>query len=194
MADFKPFLLDRRILSKPWGGRRLESVLDLELNTPGPVGETWELYDRPDGSSRIRDSELTLRDLMSRDARALLGSGVQPTRDGYFPLLIKYVDATDRLSVQVHPDDEMARAEGDSGKTEAWVVLHTGDKARIICGLQEGVTLERLAEVAHTAAVVDHLGVLHPEVHDAIFVPAGTVHSLGPDIVVFEVQQNSDLT
>lgn len=194
MTDLKPCILERKILPKVWGGRALESVLGLELPPGEVVGETWELFDRPDGSSRIRGSDKTLRDLMVEHGPALLGRGVQPTAQGFFPLLIKYIDASNRLSVQVHPNDEQARSLGEGGKSEAWVVLGASEGARIICGLKEGVTMDQFAAVAATEAVEELLHSLTPEVGDAIYVPAGTVHSIGPSVVAYEVQQNSDIT
>lgn len=193
-APLKPVLLERKILPKVWGGRALEQVLGVPLPPGKNVGETWELFDRADGSSRIRGGGATLAELMQEDAAALLGSGVRPGHGGRFPLLIKYIDARDALSVQVHPDDRQARAENDGGKHEAWVVLHAGPEARIVRGLQPGVTRERFASVAHTAEVEGLLRSFRPEVGDCIDVPAGTVHAMGPDVVVFEVQQNSDVT
>ena len=194
MTDLKPCILERKILPKVWGGRALESVLGIDLPGEEAIGESWEVYDRADGSSAIRGSDLTLRDLMLQDPQGLMGRGVWPTREGFFPLLVKYIDAADKLSVQVHPDDDLARAEGDSGKSEAWVVLGGGENARIICGLKDGVTKDEFAAVAHTAEVENLLETITPQAGDGIYVPAGTVHAIGPDVVVFEVQQNSDLT
>ena len=189
-----PCVLERKVLPKVWGGRGLTRSLGLALPPDEDIGETWEAYDRPDGSSAIRGSDRTLRDLMLASPEALLGAGVQPTPQGYFPLLIKYIDARTALSVQVHPDDEAARVENDMGKTEAWVVLDRGEDARIIRGLKPGVTLDMFAKVAHTAAVEELLWDFVPEIGDTVFVPPGTVHAIGPDVVVYEVQQNSDVT
>jgi mannose-6-phosphate isomerase len=193
MPALKPCILERKILPKVWGGRALEAVLGLDLPGDEPIGETWELYDRPDGSSKLRHSDLTLRDLMLEDSTGVLGKGVWPTRGGFFPLILKYIDAADRLSVQVHPDNEKAPAH-DGGKSEAWVVLGKSGDARIICGLKPGVTHEQFAAVAHTSEVEDLLHAMEPQVGDGVYVPAGTVHSIGPGVVVFEVQQNSDVT
>lgn len=206
MAPHKPVLLERKVLPKVWGGQTLARVLDLDLPGEEKIGETWELYDRHDGSSRIRDSARTLRDLMLEDAAGLLGRGVSPTPEGYFPLLLKYIDAVDELSIQVHPDDTAAATAGggngfaprDGGKTEGWVVLATGPRARIVSGCKKGVTVDVLAAAFAAGAVpcpvAELLQTYRPEVGDAILVPAGTVHALGPDVVVFEVQQNSDIT
>ena len=194
VSDLRPCILERKILPKVWGGRALETLMGIELPPGESIGETWELYDRADGSSQIRGSDETLRDWMERDAAGLLGAGVSPTEDGYFPILIKYIDAADKLSVQVHPDDEMAKSENDGGKSEAWVVLGKSPGAQMVCGLKPGITADEFAAVAHTEAVEDALNIFEPEVGDSIYVPAGTVHAIGPGVVVFEVQQNSDVT
>lgn len=189
-------LLERKLLPKVWGGRGLERVLGLRLPAGEAIGESWELYDRPEGSSRIRGSSATLRDLMVEQPVALLGSGVRPGHGGRFPLLIKYIDARESLSVQVHPDDARARAENDGGKNEAWVVLAAGPEARILRGLKPGVSREQFAAAAtaKSATLTDLLWAFRPEAGDCVHLPAGTVHSIGPDVVVFEVQQNSDVT
>ncbi len=194
MSALKPVLLERRLLPKVWGGRALERVLGMALPAGEAIGETWELFDRPDGSSRLRGSDATLADLMRRDATALLGRGVAPGHGGRFPLLLKFIDAREALSVQVHPNDAQARAEGDSGKHEAWVVVDAGPAARIIRGLRPGVDRAEFAAKAHTADVERMLWSFTPVAGDCIHVPAGTVHAIGPDVVVFEVQQNSDVT
>lgn len=194
MPSLTPVLLQRKILPKVWGGRALEQVLGLPLPAGEAIGETWELYDRPGESSAIRGSDATLHELLQQDRDALLGKGVPPGLEGRFPLLLKFIDAREALSVQVHPNDEQARAERDSGKSEAWIVLHAGPKARIIRGCRPGITEQQFRAVAHTAAVESLLWAFAPEVGDCIHVPPGTVHAIGPDVVVFEVQQNSDVT
>jgi mannose-6-phosphate isomerase len=112
-----------------------------------------------------------------------------------FPLLVKFLDARDVLSVQVHPADGRTDLlpSGESGKTEAWVVLETGPKGRIYAGLRPGTTADVLRRALADRTVADHLASFAPRPGDAVFIKAGTVHSLA-DIVVFEVQQNSDVT
>jgi mannose-6-phosphate isomerase len=109
-------------------------------------------------------------------------------------LLIKFIDAREALSVQVHPDDDQAAVEGDGGKAEAWVVLDAGERARIIRGVRPGTSREQFAAVAQTAAVEDLLLAFVPRAGDAVAVPPGVVHAIGPDVVLYEIQQNSDLT
>ena len=191
MPSLKPMLLDRKLLPKVWGGRALERVVGLSLPAGEAIGETWELFDRPEGSSTVRGTTTTVADLMRTDREALLGRGVAAGHCDRFPLLLKFIDARDALSVQVHPDDEQARAESDSGKDEAWLVLHAGPQARMIRGFRPGVRREQFTAVAHTQAVEDLLWSFRPEVGDCIHVPPGTVHAIGPDVVVFEAMFTS---
>ena len=194
MPPPRPLLLERKLLPKVWGGRALEDVLGLRLPLGEAIGETWELFDRPEGSSRVRDSSSTLAEIVGEDPVRWLGSGVAAGYGGRFPVMLKFLDTREALSVQVHPDDEQARVEGDGGKNEVWVVLHAGKNARIIRGLRPGVDLARFREGAHTAAVEPMLLSFTPRVGDTIHVPPGIVHSIGPNVVVFELQQNSDVT
>lgn len=193
-SELKPMILERKFVPKVWGGRRLGTVLQVALPPGEKIGETWELYDRPDGSSLIQGTDQTLRDLMERDPRNLLGSGISPTRQGYFPLLLKFIDATEALSVQVHPDPVVAGESSDGGKHEGWIVLVSSAQGRIIVGTKPGVSQEQFAEVAHTDAVENLLHAFRPQAGQAIYVPAGTVHAIGPELVLFEIQQNSDVT
>jgi len=205
MPTLKPFLLERKTLPKVWGGRALKKVVGIDLPGREAIGETWELFDRPEGSSKLRRSRTTIAELMQTQRKELLGARAPAGRNARFPLLLKFLDAQDVLSVQVHPDDAQAKAAGgkDGGKSEAWVVLHAGPKASMVLGLLPGVseaefrsTIEKAAVdgKAAKAAVVSLLRVWKPRTGDTVDVPAGMVHAIGPDVVVFEVQQNSDTT
>lgn len=193
MTRFEPLLLERLIVPKVWGGRALTEVVGIELPPGQLIGETWELYDRAEGSSRIRGSQSTLADWM-RDPEPLVGKGVPLAFGGRFPLLLKFLDAREELSVQVHPDDEAARLESDTGKEECCVILRAGPGARIVRGFRPGVSVAEFHAKAATAAVEELLCSFVPGVGDTVHIPPGTVHAIGPDVVVFEVQQNSDLT
>jgi mannose-6-phosphate isomerase len=178
-----------------WGGRRLGELLAAPLPGDGPIGEAWLLSDRDDHASRVANGPLkgaTIRQLLEQSPEQMLGKSGRFQR---FPLLLKFLDARDVLSVQVHPAD--ARTDllqpGESGKTEAWVVLETGPKSRIYAGLQPGTTADVLRRALAERTVADHLTSFAPRAGDAVFIKAGTVHSLA-DVVVFEVQQNSDVT
>ncbi len=188
----EPFFLESRLLPKVWGGRALESVLGMQLPPDDAIGEAWLLYDRPEGSSPLRDSDLTLGQLVRRDPEALVGRGVPLGHDGAFPLLLKFLDAREALSLQVHPDD--GQAEGDGGKDECCVVLHATPDARIVHGVKPGVDRERFLARWQTTEVEELVYSFRPEPGDLVHIPPGTVHGIGPGVLAFEVQQNSDLT
>jgi mannose-6-phosphate isomerase len=194
MSPLEPFLLERIALPKVWGGRMLAKALGIALPPDVDVGETWELYDRPEGSSRLRGRTTTIADLMATASEPLLGEGVPAAHGRRFPLMLKFLDARDALSVQVHPDDALAAADDDSGKNEACVVLHAGPGARFIRGLRPGVDRARFLAAVGTPQLEELLWSFRPEVGDTIHIPPGTIHAIGPGLVVFEVQQNSDLT
>jgi mannose-6-phosphate isomerase len=194
MSPLEPFLLERIALPKVWGGRMLAKALGIALPPDVAVGETWELYDRPEGSSRLRGRTTTIADLMATASEPLLGEGVPAAHGRRFPLMLKFLDARDALSVQVHPDDALAAADDDSGKNEACVVLHAGPGARFIRGLRPGVDRARFLAAVGTPQLEELLWSFRPEVGDTIHIPPGTIHAIGPGLVVFEVQQNSDLT
>lgn len=195
MSRLRPVLLERRTVPKVWGGRNLDKLLGTTLEPADePIGETWEVYDRPEGSSPIRGGG-HLHDLLEDDAEGLLGAGIAPAPGGRFPLLLKLIDANDRLSAQVHPGREQAEEHGDGPKDEAWFVLATGPGARIVRGFVPGVTRGQVEAAARAGEMIEPL--LHafrPTAGDVVPVPHGVVHAIGPDVVVFEVQQNSDLT
>ena len=179
-----------------WGGRRMASLCATPLPGDGPIGEAWLLSDRDDHSSKVAAGPLkgsTIRQLMEQSPEQLLGKLAGRFRR--FPVLLKFLDAHEKLSVQVHPQDEQTDyiPAGESGKTEAWVVLEAARDSRIYAGLKRGTTEDDLELALKNRAVADLLAGFTPMVGDAVFIRAGTVHSLS-DVVVFEVQENSDVT
>jgi mannose-6-phosphate isomerase len=179
-----------------WGGRRLADLLAAPLPGDGPIGEAWVLSDRDDHASRVADGPLkgrTIGQLMEQSPEQLLGK--LAGRFSRFPLLLKFLDVREMLSLQVHPAD--ARKDllpaGETGKTEAWVVLEAGTKSRIYAGLKSGITADDLRRAVAGGVVADDVASFTPKQGDSVFIPAGTVHSLG-DVVVFEIQENSDVT
>lgn len=182
----------------PWGGRNLESQLGRTI-PDGIVAESWEIAAHANGSTPIENGALagkTLTEAMDLWGTALLGSNSKDALAlGKFPLLIKLLDANRWLSVQVHPNDEYGLAnEGEFGKTEMWVVLHAGPDAEIIYGFQPGITRDQYAQEIATGNAARSLHRLQVHAGDVIFVPAGAIHALGPDVIVAEIQQNSDTT
>ena len=180
-----------------WGGRRLANLLSAPLPGDGPIGEAWVLSDRSDHQSLVANGALkgqTLDQVMEQFREQLMGK--LSSRFRRFPLLLKFLDAHEMLSVQVHPSDahpELIPA-GESGKTEAWVVIEAGNGSRIYAGLKPGTTAGDLRHSLANGTIADHLVGIIPKPGDSVFIPAGTVHTLGDDVVVFEVQQNSDVT
>ena len=152
--------------------------------------------DRDDHPSLVANGPLkgrTLGQLLKQWPEQLLGKLAGRFRR--FPLLLKFLDARDTLSVQVHPSDRQTNylPAGETGKTEAWVVLEAGPESRIYAGLKPATTADDMRRAIANGTVADHLACFTPKPGDGVFVPAGTVHALG-DVVVFEVQENSDVT
>jgi mannose-6-phosphate isomerase len=172
-----------------WGGRRLADLLAAPVPGDGPIGEAWVLSDRDDHPSRVANGRLkgqTIGQVLEQFAEQVMGKFAGRFRR--FPLLLKFLDVREMLSVQVHPTDPA------TAKTEAWVVLEAGIKGRIYAGLKPGTTKADLHQALTNGTVADRLACFHPKPGDAVFNPAGMVHSLGGGVVVFEVQQNSDTT
>jgi mannose-6-phosphate isomerase len=180
-----------------WGGRRLASLLSAPLPGDGPIGEAWVLSDRTDYQNLVVNGALTgqtLGQVMEQFREQLMGK--LSSRFTRFPLLLKYLDAHEMLSVQVHPSaahPELIPA-GDTAKTEAWVVIEAEKGSQIYAGLKSGTTAGILKASLLDGTIADHLVSISPKPGDAVFIPGGTVHTLGKDVVVFEVQQNSDTT
>jgi mannose-6-phosphate isomerase len=181
-----------------WGGRRLPPFLNRRPPHDDPVGEAWVLSDVDGSPSVVADGPLagtTLRELLARDAARITGSA--PTQHGKFPLLLKFIDARQELSVQVHPNDDQAARVGPGmfGKTEAWVVLdRCAETSKIYAGFAEGVTAERFRAALADKSTPRTLHSYTPEPGDCVFLEAGTVHAIGANILLFEVQQTSDIT
>ncbi len=179
-----------------WGGRRLADLLAAPLPGDDPIGEAWVLSDRADHASRVADGPLegrTVAQLMEQSPEQMLGK--LAGRFSRFPLLLKFLDVREMLSLQVHPADDRKDLlpAGETGKTEAWVVLEAGTKSRIYAGLKPGTTIDDLRRAVASGVVADNVASFVPKQGDGVLVPAGTVHSLG-DVVVFETQENSDVT
>jgi mannose-6-phosphate isomerase len=181
-----------------WGGRRLPAFLNRTPPHDDAIGEAWVLSDVDGSQSRVADGPLegaTLRELLARDSERLVGRAVAP--QGKFPLLLKFIDARQELSVQVHPDDARAAKLGPGyfGKTEAWVILDRCERtSRIYAGFAEGVTAADFRAALHAKTTPQTLHGFTPSPGDCVFLEAGTVHAIGANILLFEVQQTSDIT
>jgi mannose-6-phosphate isomerase len=179
-----------------WGGRGLATLFGVNLPGEGPIGESWLLSDRADHASVVANGALrgqTLAQVRSRWPEQLLGRALRHC--ARYPLLLKFLDVHGELSVQVHPSDQQTGylSTGDSGKTEAWVVLGTAPQSRIYAGLTPHTTPGILRRALADGSVAAHLQSFMPTTGDAVLVPAGAVHALRA-VLVFEVQENSDVT
>lgn len=174
----------------PWGGDRLHSLFGKA--SPGPMaGESLELSAIPGLESRDAEGR-TLPQLLERFGARLAGTRVGSP----FPLLLKLIDARERLSVQVHPDDQYAGLHhGKLGKNEAWAILACDQGAQLVIGLLEGVTKEALHAASLAGKGVEKLlRTVEVAPGDVFYIPAGTVHAIGAGIVLYEIQQTSDVT
>lgn len=185
----RPLRLQPQYRDYVWGGRALRP------DVPGPTAEAWMIY-AGDVVADGPHAGKTLAELTSQFPGAVVGEcfAGNPAR---FPLLIKLLDCADWLSVQVHPDDEMARTlEGPqhNGKTEAWHVLHAEAGAKIACGMAPGTTLDDFVAAVAGSNVLATIRYVDMRAGDTVLIRAGTVHALGPGMMVYEVQQNSDIT
>jgi len=197
-TPIEPLLFERHFVEKVWGGRSLERSPGIELPGSEPIGETWEIVDRAEENSRVKAGVFkgrTLRELMGEYGPEILG--VSPVgKEGRFPLLVKYIDASDNLSVQVHPDDPAAArlGGGAEAKTEAWYVLDSAPEGALYCGLRKDVTRQEFERVADGPGVIETLSRWDVQAGQCMFVPGGTVHAIGAGVTILEVQQNSDTT
>ncbi len=187
---FHPILKER-----VWGGRNLEQLYHKPLPPGVPVGESWEISDRPGDVSVIANGPLAgkdLRWLMTHHERDLLGEA--RSANGRFPLLIKILDAEEKLSLQVHPPAHKAAGLRGDPKTEMWFITRAAPDAALYVGLKRGVTREEF-ERRIAAGTVDQCFHRVPvKAGDAMFLPSGRVHAIGAGLVIFEIQQNSDTT
>ncbi len=178
-----------------WGGRNLAALYQKKLPPAVPIGESWEITDRPGDVSVIAEGPLAgkdLRWLMEHHAKELLGDA-RPEQ-GRFPLLIKLLDAREKLSLQVHPPADKAAELGGEPKTEMWYIARAKTGAELYVGLKRGVTREIFERQIRTGDVAESFHRQTVKPGDAIFLPSGRVHAIGSGLVIFEIQQNSDTT
>lgn len=189
----KPLKLQPEFKEIIWGGNRLKAEYNKQSDLSN-IAESWELTVRPDGMNRIIGGEydgLTLEEFIIQN-----GFGVVTDKElDRFPLLIKFIDAQDNLSVQVHPDDEYGLKHANSlGKTEMWYIIDAKPGARLVYGLKEGCTNEMFAQAIKDGKVEEMLNYVNVKKGDVFFIPSGLVHAIGAGILLAEIQQNSNIT
>ncbi|MBW4437587.1 MAG: class I mannose-6-phosphate isomerase [Pleurocapsa minor GSE-CHR-MK-17-07R] len=192
-ASLYPMLLQPVLHTRVWGGRRLETFSGHALPDARPYGESWEMHDSAVVENGVYRGQ-TVRQVLDVLGTDLCGRSFNPA-DG-MPLLAKILDCEDWLSVQVHPDDALAaELEGEPrGKTEAWIVLEARPDARLVWGLKPGTTPEGIRATLDDGTFESLLSFADVKQGDVLFVEAGTVHALGPGLLIYEIQQSSDTT
>lgn len=178
-----------------WGGHRLVEEYGKEYD--GEIlAETWELSTHPDGPSIVENGKYagkTLIQYLEEEGKSVLGKNCE--RFENFPILIKFIDAKDSLSIQVHPDNEYAlKNEGQYGKTEMWYVMDAGEDAFLYYGFKEEVSKEEFAKRIEDDTLLEVLNAVPVKKGDVLFIEAGTIHAIGKDILIAEIQQNSNVT
>jgi len=191
---FKPIYKE-----KIWGGSNLKKYLNKNIDENKKIGESWEIADHFEDTTVVLNGELkgkTLHELLLEYKRDLLGNSADDKFLEKFPLLIKFIDANDKLSVQVHPDDEYAfkNENGEMGKTEMWYIVHAEPNTKLIAGVREGVNRELFKEKLLTNKLEEVVNFVEVKTGDVIFIPAGRLHAITSSIVLNEIQQNSDVT
>jgi len=178
-----------------WGGRALESTLDRKLPPGVPIGESWEIVDRAEAQSVIEGGPLhgtTLRDAIARNAATIMGPKWPATK--VFPILVKWLDCRERLSLQVHPPAAVAPELGGEAKTENWYIAHTKPDAELIVGLKRGVTREQFERAIGANTLEECVHHFRVAAGDSILVHSGQVHAIDAGNLILEIQQNSDTT
>jgi mannose-6-phosphate isomerase len=192
-TNLYPFLMQPALHTKVWGGRKLNTLLGKHLPTDEPYGEAWEVHD----TATIVNGALsgrTLGELLPLYGKDLLGASNDPGLG--VPLLLKFLDAQEWLSIQVHPNDAQARELENEprGKAEAWYVLAADPGSKLVIGVEPGTTRETMAQAIRENHLEELLVYVEVEAGDVLMNTPGTIHALGPGIVIYEIQQSSDIT
>lgn len=190
-----PLKLQAPLKEAIWGGTRLKTEYNKQTDLE-KVSESWELACHKDGQCIIQNGEysgMELERYIAQEGKAVLGTHGE--RFSYFPLLIKFIDARDNLSVQVHPDNEYAlRVEGEYGKTEMWYVIDCEPGASLLYGFQKKISPEEFAQRIQDNTLLEVVNRVPVKKGDVFFIDSGTLHAIGAGILIAEIQQNSNTT
>lgn len=194
-----PLKFKKVLIPKVWGGRNLQEKLGIELPDDRNFGESWEVSSHKNGMSEVENGYLSgrqLQSLLEEFKQELVGEEIYTKYGNRFPLLIKYLDVNDRLSIQVHPSDEYAlKNHNELGKCESWFIMYASDDAKLIMGMKKGINKEKFLEKTKNNDFVDLFNVVSVKTGDIIDVIPGSVHaSLEGSVIFAEIQENSDIT
>lgn len=190
---FKPIYIE-----KLWGGQKIEKFLSKQVNLKNNLGESWEISAVEGNISVVENGFLrgtSLKELIKNYKSDLLGNSVYKKFNEEFPLLVKYIDAREILSVQVHPDDEYARKNHNSnGKNEMWYIIDAEKNSEIVYGFKENINKDIFIKHLNNSCLTEILNFIEVEEGDVFFIPARKLHAIGKGILLAEIQQSSDLT
>lgn len=198
MAQLYPLKFHSIYKEKLWGGQKIRTILGKDFGDLDNCGETWELSGVHGNYSEIKNGALSgtkITDLLLEQKGALVGEAIYDRFGNEFPLLIKFIDAAQDLSIQVHPDDELAKKRHDGfGKTEMWYIMQADEGSTLISGFNKETNREEYLEYFNNGKLNDLLNKEEVTAGDVFFLPAGRVHTIGAGLMLAEIQQTSDIT
>ncbi len=198
MNKLYPLKFSPRFRDKIWGGNKINSVLNLDYGDLPNCGEAWVLSGVKNNETVVAEGFLEgneLNELVEIYMDDLVGGKVYDQFKNEFPILVKFIDANDWLSIQVHPDDELAQKRGlGNGKTEMWYIISADEKSELISGFSKKVNQKTYLDHLNGGKTKEIMNFESVEAGDIFYMPAGRVHALGPGILLAEIQQTSDTT
>jgi mannose-6-phosphate isomerase len=198
MAELYPLKFETVLKEKVWGGNALVNNYHKRPETSSLIGESWEISAVTDNQSVISNGFLAgnnIEEIIEVYMGDITGDSIYEKFGNEFPLLIKFIEARQDLSIQVHPDNKLAKLRHNAyGKTEMWYILESEKNAKIFTGFKDGVTKEMYLKSVADGTIIDLMNVEAAEPGDVFFTPAGRVHAIGAGIVLIEIQQTSDIT
>lgn len=193
----KPLKFNALLKSTLWGGDKIIPFKNLDIQQEN-VGESWEISGVKDNETIVADGPYAgkkLNELVEELKGKLVGEDNYQRFGNEFPLLIKFIDARQDLSIQVHPTDEIAKMQGkERGKTEMWYLMNSDKDATLLCGLKKKITPEEYAQMVENDTIVDAIDRYEVKEGDCFFLPAGRIHAIGTGCFLAEIQQTSDVT
>lgn len=193
----KPLKFNALLKSTLWGGDKIIPFKNLDIQQEN-VGESWEISGVKDNETIVADGPYAgkkLNELVEELKGKLVGEDNYQRFGNEFPLLIKFIDARQDLSIQVHPTDEIAKMQGkERGKTEMWYLMDSDKDATLLCGLKKKITPEEYAQMVENDTIVDAIDRYEVKEGDCFFLPAGRIHAIGTGCFLAEIQQTSDVT
>lgn len=193
-----PLTFDTIFKEKIWGGTKIRDILGKDFSPLKNCGETWEISGVPGNLSKVSEGSLkgsTLPELIHEFKEELVGKKVYEQYGNEFPLLVKFIDAAQDLSIQVHPDDKLAKARHNSmGKSEMWYVFQADEGSKLISGFNRNTSKEEYLQYLESGSLTALLNYENVKSGDCFYLPAGRVHTIGKGLLLAEIQQSSDVT